>query len=194
MGCSVEDADRLLGIFSGWLGISLMHKLVAIQAELDKDLIEGLERVGFKTNFGLGGTGYFGQIVRYAGKYTINSGTSDLIVEGKIGIKNGRVKRFLDTGIEFEDGSSLENLDVIVLALGNGNLRRFPEELYGKDIMDKVSDFWGIDHQGQFRAYRSTGHPGFWIQCGGIPDGRVFSKKLVLQILAEEAGVKSKAR
>jgi len=45
-------------------------------------------------------------------------GASQLIIDGKIKLKNdAQIARFAQTGLEFEDGSTLD-ADVVVLATG----------------------------------------------------------------------------
>ena len=47
-----------------------------------------------------------------------DAGASQLIIDGKIKLKNGSVKSFTEDGLVFEDGSQL-NADVVVFATGS---------------------------------------------------------------------------
>ncbi len=59
------------------------HRLLTEQArKLDKKLLDGLERVGFKLDFGEDGTGWQFKYLTRGGGYYFNVGCSDLIVEG----------------------------------------------------------------------------------------------------------------
>lgn len=108
------------------------HKMVN---EADKELLDGLTRAGFK----LDGEGTGGLFVKYQTRggvrpltllqslsflttfvkgYYIDVGCSQLIIDGKVKIKQGQeIERFENTGIRFADGSFLE-ADVVVLATG----------------------------------------------------------------------------
>ena len=55
--------------------------------QLDKPLLGGLERVGFKLDFGEGGTGWQFKYLTRGGGYYFNVGCSDLVVSGEIGLR-----------------------------------------------------------------------------------------------------------
>src|SRR5262245_38065278 len=61
------------------------HIAITEQAkQLDKDLLDGLSRVGFRLDFGEDGSGWQFKYLTRGGGYYFNVGCSDLIVEGKI--------------------------------------------------------------------------------------------------------------
>src|SRR5690349_3002992 len=63
------------------------HQLATRHAkELDKPLLDQLERKGFRLDFGEDGTGWQFKYLTRGGGYYFNVGCSDLIVEGKIGL------------------------------------------------------------------------------------------------------------
>ncbi len=51
--------------------------------EADRELLQGLENVGFKLDNGEDDTGFFLKLVRYLGGYYIDVGASELIIEGE---------------------------------------------------------------------------------------------------------------
>ena len=55
--------------------------------ELDKELLDGLRRVGFKLDFGEAGTGWQFKYLTRGGGYYFNVGCSNLIVEGAIKLR-----------------------------------------------------------------------------------------------------------
>ena len=67
--------------------LKLARKSHALTAEkskaLDKELLEGLERVGFKLDFGEDNTGWQFKYLTRGGGYYFNVGCSDLIVKGR---------------------------------------------------------------------------------------------------------------
>src|SRR6478609_212677 len=63
------------------------HALTCAKSkELDTDLLEGLERAGFKLDFGEDETGWQFKYLTRGGGYYFNVGCSDLIVAGEIGL------------------------------------------------------------------------------------------------------------
>ena len=71
--------------------LKLARKSHALTAEkskaLDQELLDGLERVGFKLDFGEDNTGWQFKYLTRGGGYYFNVGCSDLIVKGDIALK-----------------------------------------------------------------------------------------------------------
>lgn len=60
--------------------------------------------------------------------------------------------RFTRTGLLFEDDTHLP-ADVVVFATGyKGNARDTVKELFGKEVHDRVEDYWGLDKEGEVRG------------------------------------------
>jgi hypothetical protein len=58
-------------------------------------------------------------------------------------------------------------------------------------VAERVGKVWGWDEGGELRrAWRPTGQPGLWLQLGGMPQARTYSKLLALQIVAQLRGVR----
>ncbi len=95
------------------------HRLLTEQArKLDKKLLDGLERVGFKLDFGEDGTGWQFKYLTRGGGYYFNVGCSDLIVEGEIGlVQFSDIAGFVAEGARTRAGDTLA-ADLIVLATG----------------------------------------------------------------------------
>ncbi|KZO92908.1 FAD/NAD(P)-binding domain-containing protein [Calocera viscosa TUFC12733] len=158
---------------------------------LNKDVIavnEGLVKAGFQLK-----TSDRSRIIfeRFGGHY-LNSGTSNLIVDGKIRIKSGiPIKSFTPSGLEFEDGTEMP-ADLIVFATGFDihSMRNTAIELIGSEEGRSLKKVWGLDDEGNVRgAYRNSGHPNLWYFGGDFQGARYFSKILALQILAAKLGV-----
>lgn len=162
------------------------REFARIVAEMDKDLLAGLERVGFRTHAGYMGGGYFANYIHRGGGYYLNVGASEYIIDGRIKlIQNERIAAYEPQGARLDDGSLLE-ADVVVLATGYHNQEVDIREYFGDEIADKVGMVWGWDEGGEIRrAWRPTGQEGLWIQLGGVPQSRTYSKLLALQIVAE---------
>jgi hypothetical protein len=163
---------------------------------LDKELHEGLRKVGFNLTWELspggGEVGLEGFVFgRLAAGTLLDVGCGKLIVEGKVKIKQGQdISHFDKDGIAFKDGSKL-SADVIVLATGNEPIMKDTRAFLGNEITDQLPpEVWGLDSEGELnQTYRPSGHPGLWFTVGGFSVSRFFSKHLGLQILARELGI-----
>ena len=166
--------------------ISSYRDFSRIVSEMDKDLLAGLEKVGFRTHAGYLGGGYFANYIHRGGGYYLNVGASEYIVDGRIKlIQNERIAGYEPYGARLDDGALLE-ADVVVLATGYHNQEGDIREYFGDEGADKVGMVWGWDEGGEIRrAWRPTGQEGLWIQLGGVPQSRTYSKLLALQIVAE---------
>ncbi|PNP40162.1 hypothetical protein THARTR1_11252 [Trichoderma harzianum] len=189
-GPPVEDVDLL--IHSASLALLKTYQISAArrQAENDRDILEGLMRVGFKVDTGPDGAGLFYKYFQWGGGYYIDVGASQLIIDGKIKMKSGQeVSEVLPHGLRFADGSELE-ADEIILATGYGNMRDKTRVMLGDAVADKVKDIWGIGSGGELRGiWQQTGHPGFWVHGGNLALCRYYSRLLALQIKGIEAGL-----
>ena len=104
-----------------------------------------------------------------------------MIADGRILIKQGvTVDHITQTGVRFSDGSSLE-VDCIIYAYdqirvllpsleltstlnhhrtGWGPVRDPLVRLFGAEAMNRCSETWGTDKEGELRGvYRPSGHP-----------------------------------
>lgn len=168
-----------------------LHKEMTKQvAELDKDLIAGLNRAGFATNNGEDDSGFLTNFHRRGGGYYINVGTSELIVSGAIKVKHGTtIAGFEGKAVQFVDGTSVE-YDLVVIAAGYDNMQESVRAIMGEKVAEKVGPIWGMDEQGELRAmWKKTGQEGFWIAGGSLRQNRSFSKYLALQIKGRELGL-----
>jgi cation diffusion facilitator CzcD-associated flavoprotein CzcO len=159
--------------------------------EHDRDLIEGLKRAGFRTDNGYLGGGYFANYLHRGGGYYINVGASEQIIAGNINvIQNEQIETYEPKGVKLWDGTLLE-ADVIVLATGYLNQEADIRDYFGDEVAAKVGKVWGWDEGGELRrGWRPSRQEGLWLQLGGVPQSRTYSKFLALQITAELRGIK----
>ena len=62
--------------------------------------------------------------------------------------------------------------------------------MFGEDVTARVGTIWGFGEGQELRnMYTRTGQPGLWLMAGGLPQCRVYSKYLALQIKAIEVGL-----
>jgi putative flavoprotein involved in K+ transport len=167
------------------------REFARIVSEMDKELLAGLEKAGFRTHKGYLDGGYFANYIHRGGGYYLNVGASEYIVNGRIKlIQNERIVSYERDGARLDDGRLVE-ADIVVLATGYHNQEVDIRDYFGDSVADKVGRVWGWDENGEIRrAWRPTGQEGLWIQLGGVPQSRTYSRLLALQIVAELRGLK----
>ena len=189
-GPPLEDCD----LITTSIPLSLAkksHILLTEQAKnLDRKLLDALERVGFKLDFGEDGTGWQFKYLTRGGGYYLYVGCYDLIVEGEIGlVQFSDVAGFVAEGASMRNGDTLA-ADVIVLATGYQGQEHQVRELFGDDVAARVGPIWGFGADQELRnMFVRTGQPGLWFIAGSFAQCRIYSKYLGLQIKACEAGL-----
>ncbi len=186
-GPSLEDCDLITTSFPLPLARK-SHRLLTEQArKLDKDLLDGLARVGFKLDFGDDGTGWQFKYLTRGGGYYFNVGCSDMIVKGEIGlVQFSDIAGFIAEGARMHNGEPLP-ADLIVLATGYKGQEYLVSKLFGDEVAIRVGPIWGFgDGQELRNMYTRTGQPGLWFIAGSFAQCRIYSKYLGLQIKARE--------
>jgi hypothetical protein len=167
------------------------HVMLTEQSkQLDKELLDGLARVGFKLDFGEAGTGWQFKYLTRGGGYYFNVGCSDLIVQGAIGLKQfADIERFTAGGALMKDGTVVE-ADLIVLSTGYKPQDYLVRKLFGEAVADRVGPVWGFGDGFELRnMYARTRQPGLWFIAGSLAQCRINSRYLALQIKAIEEGI-----
>lgn len=187
---STEVADTIFLATANSLAKRFMVAGTKEQNKMDKKLLDGLAKAGFKLDTGIDGSGLWMKYILRGGGYYIDSGCSQLIVDGKIKVKQGQeIAEILPQGIQFADGEIIE-ADEIVFATGFLGMRTQCRKIFGDKVADRVKDVWGMDEEGEIRGmWRNSGHPGFWFMAGSLFLCRWYSGQLALQIKAQEEGL-----
>jgi putative flavoprotein involved in K+ transport len=190
-GPPTEDADLLFAAFPFALLAELNKPSTQAIADLDRDLLDGLERAGFALDFGDDGSGLLMKYLRRGGGYYIDVGCSRLIADGQVKVKQGvAIERFTETGLAFADGRT-RDADVVVLATGYEDMRETARRLLGDEVADRCTPVWGLDEEGELRTiWRDSGHPGLWFMGGNLHLCRFFSRYLALRLKALEIGLR----
>jgi putative flavoprotein involved in K+ transport len=176
--------------------LSLIRKshiaLTETARKIDKKLLDGLRRRGFKLDFGEDGTGWQFKYLTRGGGYYFNVGCSDLIVKGEIGLEQfAEIARFVREGALMRTGKTLP-ADLIVLATGYKGPEHLVRKLFGDDVARRVGPIWGFgDGQELRNMFTRTAQPGLWFIAGSFAQCRIYSKYLALQIKACEVGLPS---
>ena len=125
------------------------------------------------------------KVIDLTTRLRVDVGASQLIIDGKIKLKNGGVKSFTKDSLVFEDGSLLK-ADVVVLATGLVfhvsqmikdtcclHLIRFIDtrsaldKLMGEAVTSKISPIWGLTDEGELRGvWKDCGVPNFYYMLG----------------------------
>jgi len=167
------------------------HAMVTEHSKrLDKELLDGLARVGFKLDFGDGDTGWQFKYLTRGGGYYFNVGCSDLVVSGEIALRQfSDIEDFVAEGARMKCGETLA-VDLIVLATGYKRQEELVRKLFGDEVVDRIGPIWGFGEEQELRnMYTRTRQPGLWFIAGGLAQCRINSKYLALQIKAVEEGL-----
>jgi cation diffusion facilitator CzcD-associated flavoprotein CzcO len=167
------------------------HVMLTEQSrQIDKPLLDGLERIGFGLDFGDGGTGWQFKYLTRGGGYYFNVGCSDLVVSGAIKLAQfSDIDGFVTEGARLKNGETLA-ADLIVLATGYRPQEYLVRKLFGEAVAARVGPIWGFgDGQELRNMYTRTGQPGLWFIAGSLAQCRINSKYLALQIKAIEEGL-----
>ncbi len=156
----------------------------------DGTLLQALAAAGFAVDSGPDCSGLYQKYLSRGGGYYIDVGTSQLIADKKIKIKQGHtVKCVKAHSLVLADDSELE-ADEIVFATGYQNMRETARKIFGDELAERVKDVWGFDDEGETRGmWRRSGHPGFWFFGGNLALCRFYSRLTALQIKAIEVGL-----
>ncbi|HEX7388758.1 MAG TPA: NAD(P)/FAD-dependent oxidoreductase [Acidiphilium sp.] len=198
-GITTEKADMI--------SASVPYALVAewqkpVAAEIhrrDADLHDRLRKAGFMLDMGDDGTGLALKYLRRGSGYYIDVGASELIADGRIGLKSGvTVTEIKPHSVALSDGSELP-ADLIVYATGYGSMNGWAERLISREVADTVGKCWGYGSnttkdpgpwEGEQRnMWKPTQQDGLWFQGGNLHQSRHFSLYLALQLKARLEGV-----
>ena len=156
------------------------HRLTGEKSKaLDKDLLDGLERAGFKLDYGEDNTGWQFKYLTRGGGYYFNVGCSDLIVKGDIALRQfADLDTFTADGAKMKDGETIA-ADLVVLATGYKRQEELVRKLFGEEVEKRVGTIWGFGDEQELRnMYTRTGQPGLWLIAGGLAQCRIGSKHL----------------
>lgn len=167
------------------------HVLMTEQSkELDKTLLDGLARKGFRLDFGDGGTGWQFKYLTRGGGYYFNVGCSDLVASGAVALQQfADIETFVSDGARLKNGETIA-ADLIVLATGYRPQEELVKKLFGEAMAARVGPIWGFgDGQELRNMYTRTPQPGLWFIAGSLAQCRINSRYLALQIKAIEQGL-----
>ena len=190
-GPNTDDCD-LITISTPLDVLKKTHQLLTQKTkEIDKPLLDKLEKVGFRLEYGEENTGWQFKYLTRGGGYYFNVGASDLIANEKIKvIQFSDISNFNPSGIEMKSGENFE-IDLMVTATGYKGQEYVVEKFFGKSVVEKIGPIWGFDNNRQElrNMWMQTKQPGLWFHAGSLAQCRIFSKFLALQIKAIKEGI-----
>ena len=188
-GGLLDDCDLIVASATPPLILKGYKSVVKRMVELDKQMIEGLKRIGFKHDIGEDETGHQMKYFRRGGGYNLDAGSSDLMIKGEIGLlQYDRIERFNAAGVLLKDGSTVP-ADLLVLATGYYPQKELVRRALGNDMAERIGEVWGIGPDGELNnMFKRTPQQGVWFIAGGLAQCRINSKYLALQIKAMELG------
>ena len=121
--------------------------------EADRERIEGLEKAGFKLDFGVDGAGITRLYFTRGGGYYVDVGCSQLIIDGKIKIHQSPegISGFTPDALVLKDGTQLP-ADIVVLATGYDNMKTTVQKVMGPKVAARCKDVWDLDEEGELNA------------------------------------------
>jgi len=167
------------------------HQMITEQSKkLDGPLLEGLERIGFKLDYGEDNTGWQFKYLTRGGGYYFNVGCADLVASGAIKLRQfADIDCFVADGARMKGGETLP-ADLIVLATGYRPQEELVRKLFGAAVTKRVGPIWGFgDGQELRNMYVRTPQPGLYFIAGSLAQCRINSRYLALQIKAIEEGL-----
>jgi cation diffusion facilitator CzcD-associated flavoprotein CzcO len=172
------------------------HQMLTEQSKLlDKELLDALERVGFRLDYGDEGTGWQFKYLSRGGGYYFNVGCSNLVAEGAIKLAQfSDIDGFVADGARLKNGDTIK-ADLVVLATGYRPQEELVQRLFGEAIAARVGPIWGFGSEQELRnMYTRTNQPGLYFIAGSLAQCRINSQYLALQIKAIEEGLLPRAR
>jgi hypothetical protein len=186
-GPPIEDCDLIASAATPPLILEAYKMAVKRMVDLDRDMINGLKRIGFKFDLGEDDTGHQMKYRRRGGGYNLDAGSSELMIRGEIGLlHNETIERYCPEGALLKDGTIVP-ADLVVLATGYYPQAELVRRALGPEIAEKIGPIWGEDEQGELaNMFKRTPQEGAWFIAGSLTQCRIYSKVLALQIKSIE--------
>jgi putative flavoprotein involved in K+ transport len=193
-GITTDKADLLMAS-TPYKVLPSLHAPAYVELQrIDADFYAKLKKVGFILDFGEDGSGIYLKAMRIGGGYYIDTGGSDLVIDGRIKLKSGvGIERVAEHSIVLTDGTELP-ADLIVFATGYGTPDNFVAQLLGRNVAEKVGKVWGLGSntrgdpgpwEGELRnMWKPTHQEAFWLHGGNLHLSRHYSQFLALQLKA----------
>jgi putative flavoprotein involved in K+ transport len=188
-GITTEKADMIFASIPYRIMHEFQIPLYDQMRERDKDFYDRLERAGFQLDWGEDGSGLFMKYLRRGSGYYIDVGASELVADGEIKLRSGRVDHLAEHAVVMEDGTELP-ADLVVYATGYRSMNGHAADLISQEVADRVGKVWGLGSdtakdpgpwEGEQRnMWKPTQQPGLWFHGGNLHQSRHYSVYLAL--------------
>lgn len=203
---SLEASDRMVLTLPVRVDAQLGRNLFSFLASQEPNRYTALVEKGFPVLDSTDpGQALMVNLIEKAGGHYVDTGSSDLIAEGKVGVKAlVEPVAYTPTGLRFSDGSVVDT-DAIVWCTGfaDKDVRATVSSILGsgsgdgkdvlgaRDIAERVDPTWGVDAEGEIRGMwkRQSRLDNYWVMGGYTQQHRWHSQTLALQIQAALEGV-----
>jgi cation diffusion facilitator CzcD-associated flavoprotein CzcO len=148
-GVTTEEADLIFSAFPNSVLRSLAHVSIPMTLDFDKELITNLERAGFRVSRGEDGSSVFDRQLISRGRYYIDHGASQMIIDGRIKVHQSPdgVGKLDSRGVVLEESISVHS-DIVVYATGYKYLTTTIKELLDEELANKlVENFAEFDEE-----------------------------------------------
>lgn len=166
-----------------------------IARELDREMLESLQKVGYRLQDGYHGGGAYSMFLFDQGGFYWDTGCCKLIAEKKIKLVHEEIDHFTDNGVVYKDGSS-EQADAVVFATGYMNSKSSIQALLGENMARKCHERWEkgnaffLGPEGEsIINYCPLPQKGLYSMFHQFSFSRFHSARLALRIKAEELGI-----
>ncbi len=198
-GVTTERADMTLASMPYRLLTEAQKAVTARIRERDADFYDRLRAAGFMLDFGEDDSGLSLKYLRRGSGYYIDVGASELVADGRVGLRSGvRVRALRERSVVLDDGSELP-ADLIVHATGFGPLSDVVASLVSPEVAERIGPCWGLGSGttrdpgpwvGELRnMWAPTRQPGLWLHGGNLQQSRFYSLQLALQLKARSVGL-----
>jgi len=189
-GLSVEECDLLGTSYPHEAALRAYQAATAQATRNDDKLLKELAAAGFRLDLRDNDTGFQPRYFERGGGYYFNVGCSNLIIDGMVGlIQYDDIARFVREGVALRDGRMVQ-ADLLVLATGYLTQQEVARKLLGDAVAERIGPVWGLRDDGELRnMWTRTPQKGLWFHAGSLPQCRIFSRLLALQIKACEEGL-----
>jgi putative flavoprotein involved in K+ transport len=198
-GITTEKADFIAASWPYALQPDAGRQMTSRIRREDAMFYDRLTASGFMLTFGEDESGIGTMYMRRGSGYYIDVGASELIADGRIGLRSGvEIDHLTETAAVLKDGSELP-ADLIVHATGYGSMNQWAAALISPEVADKVGKCWGLGSgtakdpgpwEGELRnMWKPTAQEGLWFHGGNLAQSRHYSRYLALQLKARLEGL-----
>lgn len=197
-GTTTEKADMLFASLPYRILPDAQIPIYETIAEHDAGFYDQLREAGFNLDFGEDGSGLFLKYLRRGSGYYIDVGASQLIIDGRVKLKQGQVAKLTGNAAVLDDGTELE-ADLIIYATGYGSMNNWLADLISPEVADQVGKCWGYGSgttkdpgpwEGELRnMWKPTNVENLWIHGGNLHQSRHYSIFLAQQLKARREGL-----